>query len=236
MSSSSSSVKSPAAFLLGQVEVAVGDAAEQDRHARGTSSSAGGRGGKPTERGSLARSWRRSGRASRISTPRMPRPRGSSPIAACSLGVDARGDEALERLSARVDHAERCVPGAGELRRGLDELLEERVERELGVECDPRLDERPQPLGDVGTEPLFDRGALCCVQERRSGRRASAASSSRPPSCEVDVRRARAAHAKVPGWSPRRRGCGIRATADRRAVFCVSPGRVRTDALGVAGA
>src|SRR5439155_744874 len=43
--------------------------------------------------------------------------------------------------SRLVDHAERCVPRAGELRPGLDEVLEHRVERQLGREGDPGLDE-----------------------------------------------------------------------------------------------
>ena len=145
--------------------------------------------GKPTERGSVAMSSSRSGCASRMSTPRIPRPRGSSPIAACVSVVDSGREEALERLPALVDHAERGVASAGHLGRGLDEPLEQRVQRELGVECDARVEKRAQPVGDVGHGAIIDR-ALCCVQERRSGRRASAASSSRPPSCEVDVRRA----------------------------------------------
>src|SRR5438552_3825210 len=40
-------------------------------------------GGKPTDRGSSAMSCRRSGTVSLINTPRIPRPRGRSPIAAC---------------------------------------------------------------------------------------------------------------------------------------------------------
>ena len=43
--------------------------------------------GKPTDRGSSAMSCRRSGRASSISTPRMPRPTGMWPIAARSVAV-----------------------------------------------------------------------------------------------------------------------------------------------------
>ena len=42
--------------------------------------------GNPTERGSSPRSCSRRGFASRMSTPRIPRPRGRSPIAACVSG------------------------------------------------------------------------------------------------------------------------------------------------------
>ena len=86
----------------------------------------------------------RSGVASLTRTPRMPRPRGSSPIARVRLLVDAGGDEAFELRTRRVDDAERGVARAGQLRRGLDELLQQRVERELRAERDPRLDERAQ--------------------------------------------------------------------------------------------
>ena len=57
------------------------------------------------------------------------------------LGVDAGRQEALERLPGLVDHAERRVPGAGQLGRGLNDPLQERVERELGAQRDPRVNE-----------------------------------------------------------------------------------------------
>ena len=43
---------------------------------------------------------------------------------------------------ARVDHAERGVARAGQLGGGLDEPLEQRVERQLRVERDPGVEER----------------------------------------------------------------------------------------------
>ena len=69
-------------------------------------------GGKPTERGSSARSCSRSGFASRISTPRMPRPRGSSPISARVSASMPVGHEVLElasrsRRSRRAPRSER---------------------------------------------------------------------------------------------------------------------------------
>ena len=53
---------------------------------RGTMCIGGWPGGKPTERGSSERSCSRSGRASWIRTPRMPRPCGGSPICVCTSG------------------------------------------------------------------------------------------------------------------------------------------------------
>jgi hypothetical protein len=57
------------------------------------------------------------------------------------LGVDAVRDEALELLAARVEDAESRVACAGQLRGGLNEALEHRVERQLGAERDSGLDE-----------------------------------------------------------------------------------------------
>ena len=59
------------------------------------------------------------------------------------LGVDAGGQEALELRAARVDHAERRVARAGQLGGGLDDPLEQRVERELRGERDPGLEQAP---------------------------------------------------------------------------------------------
>src|SRR6266496_3435584 len=56
------------------------------------------------------------------------------------LLVDACRDEALEPCTCGVDHAQRRVPCTGQLRRGLDELLQQRVERELRRERDAGLD------------------------------------------------------------------------------------------------
>ena len=62
------------------------------------------------------------------------------------LVVDARVDEALELAVGRVEHAERGVPGARQRGDGLDELLQERVERQLGRKRDPSLDQRAQAV------------------------------------------------------------------------------------------
>ena len=62
------------------------------------------------------------------------------------LRVDARRQESLEPAAGRMDDAERRVAGVRELRRGLDDSLEERVERELGGERDARLDEEAKAI------------------------------------------------------------------------------------------
>src|SRR6185437_15834761 len=87
-----------AAFLLRQVQVAVGDAAQ--------------RGGNPTERGSSERSCRRSGEASRMSTPRMPRPVGRSPMAAwvCASIPVVRNRSSLDPVGSSTPSAAYFAP------------------------------------------------------------------------------------------------------------------------------
>ena len=136
-----------AALLLGQVEVSVGDAAQRIGHAEEASSSAGGARGSRPSAGRRSGRRSRSGSASRISTPRMPRPRGRSPIAACvssSIPVVRKRSSVWPRP---VDHAERRVAGAGQLGCGLDDPLQQRIERQLGAERDPRVDEDAKPVG-----------------------------------------------------------------------------------------
>ena len=65
------------------------------------------------------------------------------------LVVDADGDELLEPGPEPVDHAERAVARAGQLDRRLDQALQQRLERELGAERDPDLDQTPQAIGRV---------------------------------------------------------------------------------------
>ena len=57
------------------------------------------------------------------------------------LLVDAGRDEALERRAGLVDHPERGVARAGQRRGGLDDLLQQRVERQLGVERDAGVEQ-----------------------------------------------------------------------------------------------
>ena len=124
-SSSSSSVKSSPPRLLGQVEVAVGDAAQQDRDAeegphrrvvrreadRARIVGRGRAGGAAARR----RSGRRGCRA-RAAGRRSPR---ASPA---SIPVVRKRSSAAPRA---VDHAERRVARAGQLGGGLDDLLQD---------------------------------------------------------------------------------------------------------------
>ena len=124
-------------------------------------------------------SWSRSGFASRMTTPRIPRPTGSSPIAARVSGVDPGRQEPLEDPSGRVDDAERRVPRVGQLRRGLDDSLEKDVERQLRAECDAR---RRRGSGSRSSCVLrAQAGASACetpIIESRVTRAASSSSSS----------------------------------------------------------
>src|SRR5204862_6217201 len=65
------------------------------------------------------------------------------------LRVDAGGDEALEARAAGIEYAESGISGTRQRGRGLDHLLEHRVERELRAERDARLDEGTRPVGPV---------------------------------------------------------------------------------------
>ena len=130
-------------LLLGQVQVAEGSAAKQDWDAQ-----------EPLHRRVMRweadRSWivrdRLEPERARIGDQRAkdPAPAGKIPDRGHRLGVDARVDEALERRPALVDHAQRGVPRARELRRRLGQLLEQVVEGELRAQRDPGVDEFPQ--------------------------------------------------------------------------------------------
>ena len=84
-----------AALLLGQVQVAPGPAADQDRDAQEAVHRRVARREAVALR-MLADVGSRSGRGSSISTPSTPRPRGSSPIARCVAASMPTGQEALE--------------------------------------------------------------------------------------------------------------------------------------------
>ena len=62
------------------------------------------------------------------------------------LRVDAGCQEPFECCASLIDDAQGRVAGAGQKRRLLDELLEQRVERELGAQCDPRIHEDAQAI------------------------------------------------------------------------------------------
>ena len=175
-------------------------------------------GGKPTERGSSPRSCSRSGAASRIRTPSTPRPRGRSPIAAwLSASMPVR-DEALELRARAVDHAERRVLRVGELRRDLDDPLEQGVERELRGERTARLEQaseaRPgRSMRCPRADPRTEANAL---RARQRVSRAPAAGNPHP------VRGSRRWPSRATGPLNRERptaedgGCALAAAVDER--------------------
>jgi len=62
------------------------------------------------------------------------------------LRVDPGGEEALELLSCASENSERRVRGAGQLRGGVDEPLQKRVERELRAQSDASVDEEAKAI------------------------------------------------------------------------------------------
>ena len=138
-----------AALLLGQVQVPVGDAAEQDRHA---------------EEGAHRRVVRREADRARVGGEVVQAERlrvadqdAEDPAAVrqvadplVCLVVDTGRQEALERAAGAVDHAQRGVLRAGQLGGGLDDPLQDRVERELRRDRDSGVD-RSAPAVFHGT-------------------------------------------------------------------------------------
>ena len=66
------------------------------------------------------------------------------------LLVDSSGDEPLQCRARAVDHPKHGVARSSERRRGLDDPLEHHVERKLGADRGPRLEQRAQPIGVAG--------------------------------------------------------------------------------------
>src|SRR5215213_5389481 len=62
------------------------------------------------------------------------------------LLVDPRCQEALEILSAAIDHPERRVARFGQLGGRVDDALQQRVERELGAERDASVQQPPKSI------------------------------------------------------------------------------------------
>ena len=159
-----------ALLLLGQVEVPEGTAAQQDRH--------------PEEAAHRRMVGREADRARIVGDRLEPQRAGvgdqrAEDAAAARegadlrrrVGVDAGVEEALERRPGLVDHAERRIAGAGQGGRGLGELLQEVVERELRAERDSRLDEAAQAIrlgrGAHRSEPIRSTGVeIRCRAER----------------------------------------------------------------------
>ena len=133
------------ALLLGQIQVAVRDSPEQDGHAE-----------EAPHRRMVRRKSDRAGVVPEVVEPQRlrladqhsqdPAPARQVTDRGVRLGVDAVREEALEVRSGLIDHAEGGEPSSGELRGGLDELLQESVQGELGAERDPRLDEDAQTV------------------------------------------------------------------------------------------
>ena len=183
VSSSSSAVKSAPTCLLGQVEVAVGDSAEHDRDA---------------EEGAHRRVVRREADRARILGDVVQAQRlrladehaeDAAParqVADRGMGllVDAGGEEPLEALARAIDDAERRVARFGQLGGRLGEALEQRVERELGGERDPGVDQDAQPLELV---PRVGRRGLGCARLLRH----SAVSSSHRADRSAEARSSR---------------------------------------------
>ena len=60
------------------------------------------------------------------------------------VGIDPGGDEALELLPAIVEHADGRVARAGDLASDVEQLLEHRLDVELGDEAATRIDQSPE--------------------------------------------------------------------------------------------
>ena len=97
-------------------------------------------GRKPTGPWIVRQSSRRSRPAVADQHAEMPTLRGALTDRGLELWLDPDGDELLEPRAGLVDHAERAVARTSQLDGGLDHLLQERLERELGAERDPRLE------------------------------------------------------------------------------------------------
>ena len=66
---------------------------------------------------------------------------------ACArLVVDSVGDETLETGPGRIDHAEGRIARAGHQCRSLDDPLQDAVERQLGADRDPGLQQYAKPV------------------------------------------------------------------------------------------
>ena len=99
---------------------------------------------------------------------------------AVRVGVDAGGQEALELLTALVEHADRGVPSARELARDFQQPLEDRLGVELGDERPADVHQPPQTVlihGAGAGYPVFTRS--CRAPVTRPGGRAVASSGAR---------------------------------------------------------
>ena len=91
----------------------------------------------------------RSGLSSAMSVPRTPWPVGRGPMACSSSGLEAHGDELVERPPVLGQHAERPVLRVDEVTGLLDDPAQHHREVELGVEDQDRLHQSAQSRGIV---------------------------------------------------------------------------------------
>ena len=159
-------------LLLGEVEVAVGDAAQQDRDAEEALHRRMPRWepDRPRILGEVVQPQRRRVADQHPENPAAARHRADL---GAGVGVDAVREELLQLRAARVDHAERRVARARQLGRRLHEPVQQGLERQLGADGEPGLEQRAQPsfadgqrvhgasltLGEAGTEKPQPRSA-----------------------------------------------------------------------------
>ena len=74
----------------------------------------------------------------------MPRPRGRSPIARCVSGSMPAVTKRSSSCRLLVEHADGRVARAGDLAGDVEELLEHRLDVELGDQRPPRIDQAPE--------------------------------------------------------------------------------------------
>jgi hypothetical protein len=149
-----------AALLLGQVQVAPDLLADRDRHAQ--------------ERLHLRVRGREAVRLRMVAdVPEAQRPRvldqhaedaapaREVPDGTMRVRIDARGDEALELLPAVVQDAHGRVPRSGHVAGDVEQLMEHRLDVELGDQAAPCVDQAPEAelvkgrLGHLGRAPTL---------------------------------------------------------------------------------
>ena len=131
--------------LFGQVEVAVGDAAQHDRNAQE----------RPHRRMIRRETNRTRVVAERAKTQRLdiadqhpedPTPARKSADRLDLLATDAVRDETLQLVAVTIDDAERGVSRPRQLSRNPHQPLEKLIEGQCGAQGDTRTDENPQPV------------------------------------------------------------------------------------------
>ncbi len=160
----------PSTGLLRQVEVPVGDAAEENGHSE-----------EGLHRRVIGREPDRVRILAEVVEPKRPRIRyeqaeDAAPAREIAdrslrLGVDSGDDESLELLAGRIDDAERRVFRFGQLGRRLDDLLQHAVQGELPGERDACVEQRPKTIRLLGhggiivqltTSTISTRSGMAC--------------------------------------------------------------------------